>query len=91
MYRRCDRIRDGSLCGERTPAHGPKAIGMNGATIEPGRPVPLFRTRILGGGADIGVGTNYDIARDGRFLINTVLDDAASPITLLMNWKPPMK
>ena len=27
-------------------------------------------------------------ARDGRFLINTVLDNTAPPITLLMNWNP---
>jgi eukaryotic-like serine/threonine-protein kinase len=32
----------------------------------------------------------YDVA-DGRFLINTVLDDLASPITLLQNWNPPAK
>ena len=67
------------------------AIGVTGATIEPGRPVALFRTRIYGGGTDIGVGTQYDIARDGRILINTVVEEAASPITLLMNWKPPVK
>jgi hypothetical protein len=24
---------------------------------------------------------------DGRFLINTVIDSAAAPITLLMNWQ----
>jgi len=29
--------------------------------------------------------------RDSRFQINTVFDDASSPITLLMNWKPPVK
>mgnify|MGYP001366362260 CR=1 FL=1 len=63
-------------------------IGVKGATMEPGRPVALFRTRIYGGGTDTSTGTNYDIARDGRILINTVLDDAASPITLLMNWHP---
>jgi hypothetical protein len=67
-------------------------MAVNGATIEPGRPVALFRTRIVGGGTDVNVGTQYDIARDGRFLINTVLDDAvSSPITLLENWKPPEK
>jgi eukaryotic-like serine/threonine-protein kinase len=66
-------------------------IAVNGATIEPGRPVALFRTRIVGGGTDINFGANYDIARDGRILINTVLDDAASPITLLMNWRPDAK
>jgi len=30
----------------------------------------------------------YDVARDGRILINTVWDGAAAPITLLMNWRP---
>ena len=64
-------------------------IAVNGATLEPGR---------AGGAvshADLrrrhGHSTRerqYDVARDGRFLINTVLDDAASPITLLQNWHP---
>jgi hypothetical protein len=38
------------------------------------------------------VGVNHDIARDGRILINTILvDEAASPITLLQNWRPDAK
>jgi hypothetical protein len=28
------------------------------------------------------------VAPDGRFLINRVLDTAASPITLIQNWDP---
>jgi hypothetical protein len=44
--------------------------------------------RIVGGGTALNLGTNYDIARDGRILINTVLYEAAAPITLLMNWRP---
>jgi site-specific recombinase XerD len=33
-----------------------------------------------------------DVARDGRFLINTELDDTSSePIHLLLNWRPPAK
>ena len=44
-------------------------IAVSGATLEPGRPVALFRTRIVGGGRDANIGMNYDIARDGRFLI----------------------
>lgn len=32
-----------------------------------------------------------DGARMSRFLINTVLDDAASLITLIQNWQPPVK
>ena len=33
----------------------------------------------------------YDVAPDGRFLINTVLDSAGAPITLLQNWNPEAK
>src|ERR1700686_343645 len=44
-------------------------MAVNGTTIEPGRPVPLFHTRIFGGGTENTVGTQYDVARDGRFLI----------------------
>jgi hypothetical protein len=41
------------------------------------------------GGTDVTLGINFDVSRDGRFLINTLLDDVgASPITLLQNWKP---
>ena len=36
-------------------------------------------------------GRQYDVAPDGRFLINTVLDSAAAPITLLQNWNPEAK
>ena len=66
-------------------------VSATGTTFEPGTPVVLFQTRIYGGGVDNQQGRQYDVTRDGRFLINTVLDDAASPITLLLNWKPPAK
>ena len=43
--------------------------------------------QIVGGGVDNSQGRQYDVTRDGRFLINTVLDDAtATPITLIQNW-----
>src|SRR5262245_12975060 len=33
-----------------------------------------------------------DWSRDGRFLINTIMNDSASfPVTLLLNWQPPAK
>ena len=63
-------------------------ITASGTTLEPGAPVALFQTRISGGGTDVSVGRQYDVAADGRFLINTVLDDANAPITLLQNWDP---
>ena len=63
-------------------------ITVTGATLAPGAPVVLFPTRIFGGGVDAQQGRQYDVAPDGRFLINTELDSAAAPITLLMNWQP---
>ena len=63
-------------------------ITVTGSTLEPGTPVRLFSTRIVGGG-----GTPHGSAvrrRPRRALSdNTVLDDDAAPITLLMNWRPP--
>ena len=63
-------------------------ITATGTTLQPGAPVALFPTRIYGGGVDNGLGRQYDVTRDGRFLINTVLDDGSSPITLIQNWNP---
>jgi hypothetical protein len=36
----------------------------------------------------IGRGHQYDVAADGRFLINVDVELSATPITLLLNWKP---
>jgi hypothetical protein len=42
------------------------------------------------GGVDNSQGRQYDVTPDGRFLINTVVDDAAaSTINLIQNWQPP--
>jgi hypothetical protein len=63
-------------------------IVTTATTLEPGAPVALFTIRIVGGGGDVAQGRQYDINIDGRFLVNTVLDDDAAPITLLQNWQP---
>jgi hypothetical protein len=35
-------------------------------------------------------GVRLDVSSDGRFLINTVVEESVtSPITLLLNWKTP--
>jgi Tol biopolymer transport system component len=65
-------------------------ITATGSTLEPGTPVVLFPTRIVGGGVDVEFGRQYDVAPDGRFLINMELATAA-PITLLQNWNPEVK
>ena len=52
-------------------------------------PAVLFQTKIVGGGVDNQQGRQYDVTRDGRFLINALLDDpVATPITLIQNWTP---
>jgi dipeptidyl aminopeptidase/acylaminoacyl peptidase len=61
---------------------------MKEATMEPGLPTPLFQTRIVyGGTSPVGVARQYDVAPDGRFLINVTTDEAtASPITVVEHW-----
>ena len=63
------------------------AVVVNGAILEPGEPLPLFQARIAGRTTS-NSRPQYDVAPDGRFLVNTALDSGASPITLLMNWNP---
>jgi hypothetical protein len=66
-------------------------ISVVGATLEPGAPVVLFPTRIVGGGVDAQAGRQYDVAPDGRFLINTELPGDVAPITLIQHWTPEAK
>ena len=66
-------------------------ITIAGAAVIPGAPVVLFPTHIVDGGVDTQQGRQYDVAPDGRFLINTALDSAVAPITLIQNWNPEAK
>jgi Tol biopolymer transport system component len=73
-----------SLSGELMAA----AITAQNATPQNGLPIRLFATRIAGAGVETGMGRQFDVAPDGRFLINVELDDPLEPIRLLMNWRP---
>ena len=66
-------------------------ITVTGSTLALGAPVALFSTSIVAGGVDMAQRRKYDVAPDGRFLINTMLDSGAVPITLLQNWNPEAK
>jgi Tol biopolymer transport system component len=63
-------------------------IETTATELSAGVPQPLFQRRIVGGGRNvIGRRQQYDVAPDGRFLVNIESDDApASSITLLLNW-----
>jgi hypothetical protein len=63
------------------------AIGFAGGSILPGQPVALFAANGLAG---VSPHPQYDVARDGRFLLNIETDPGATaPITLLQNWRSP--
>ena len=65
------------------------SIRTTATTLDAGVPAALFQTRRLGGGSNvIGRSHQYDVAADGRFLINVDAELSATPITLLLNWKP---
>lgn len=64
------------------------SISAAGATLDLGSPEVLFQTRVFRGGVDAEQGRQYDVAPDGRFLINRELEKAAAPITLILNWNP---
>jgi Tol biopolymer transport system component len=66
------------------------SIRVNGTTLDVGTPTALFQPPMLGGGANaIGRRQQYDVAPDGRFLVNVVVEEpGTSPITVILNWKP---
>ena len=63
-------------------------IAVSAAAVVPRVPAALFPTRIVGGGLDAQQARQYDVAPDGRFLINTVVDGTDAPIRLVLNWNP---
>ena len=66
----------------------PIRLGSNSPTLEPGASVPLFATHIGGAVGQIAFSQNYMVSPDGqRFLMNTMIEETASPITVLLNWK----
>ncbi len=72
----------------------PLKASADGATIEAGAPMQLFRDPIVGGGSMLIGGTQqYAVAPDGqRFLINlAVTEPGSSPITIVLNWTSALK
>ena len=68
------------------------SVAANGDPPDVGKPVALFRTRIVAGGAFlVGSRQQYDVDSDGRFLINVETESSPPPITLVLNWKPAVK
>ena len=66
----------------------PIRLDSNAMLVEANAPVPLFATHV--GGADQGGDRQqYIVSADGqRFLMNTVVNETAAPLTVILNWKP---
>ena len=81
--------RDGRELFYYAPDGALMAVPLGNATsLDVGAPVPLFQARLLNGPATAQrFRQQYDVARDGRFLLNMPLEDAdASSITVVLNW-----
>jgi Tol biopolymer transport system component len=66
-------------------------VDSKGQTLNPGSPVALFATRLASGAnvpPAVGSRAQYDVAPDGRFLMNVAVEGAAAPpITVALNWQ----
>jgi hypothetical protein len=63
------------------------SVGLGGAPPEVKLPVPLFQTHLGTGTNVLGCKPQYAVSRDGRFLLNTAIESASSPIVVSVNWK----
>jgi len=67
----------------------PIRVASNAGPPEVGAPVPLFAPRLGGAIAQADYRHQYMVSSDGRrFLVATVTEEANSPITVILNWKP---
>ena len=62
-------------------------ISMVGDSLRMGAATELFAANISGG--DLGVSTPYDVAPDGRFMINRLVERTNPAATVIVNWSPP--
>ena len=65
----------------------PIRAGSSGSTIEPGAATPLFWTHVWGAAqSSAALFPQYSVSRDGqRFLMNTISQVTAGPITVVLN------
>ena len=68
----------------------PVKLSPDGQSLQTGTPAALFAVRIAGGPVPGVNKQQYAVSSDSqRFLVNLAADEgAASPMTLILNWKP---
>jgi eukaryotic-like serine/threonine-protein kinase len=75
--------RDGRQIFYVQPDRKLMAVNFDPTTATVGAPREVFQTRIVAPNFDM---FQYDVAPDGRFLINSLPADHSSPLTLVTNW-----
>jgi hypothetical protein len=58
-----------------------------GSEFTAGVPQTLFVPHVRS--PAIGAGSFYDVATDGRFLVNVFVERRTTPATVILNWAPP--
>ena len=76
--------RDGRQIFYVAPDRKLMAVSFDPANGRAGRPRTVFHTRIV---APNLAGFQYDVAPDGRFLVNSLPSNGPSPLTLITRWK----
>ena len=67
-------------------------VRIEGAKFESDPAAVLFEPPLAGGtftGIAGNVRPQYDVAPDGRFLMNVGTEETISPLSIILNWKPP--
>jgi hypothetical protein len=49
--------------------------------------VALFQTHLANGNNVVGNKAQYAVSRDGRFLLNSVVESPGAPIVVSINWR----
>ena len=62
------------------------SVAASGTSPDVKLPVPLFKTHLASGPNVLGYKPQYAVSRDGRFLLNTAIESASSPIVVSVNW-----
>lgn len=66
--------------------------GKSGPVFNPGSPKPLFKTTLSRAAGAVFFTWAWDVAPDGRFLLNTVPEQTSEPpITAIVNWQAKLK
>ena len=77
--------RDGRELFYRAPDGRLMAVAVkSGSDFEAGAPTVLFTPRARPG--NLGLAWFYDVASDGRFLVNMFVDQISPPATVVLNW-----